>query len=148
MVRRAATQRPAGATGRNKMKYKLVPVEPTDEMIEAMCDTASAYRVDMLRAYEEALHVAPQPRAEPVASLMTNIQSGDVEVVWSDDGFNRELWHEAPLYTHAPDDTALLRQALYALEHPNAGLLPHKGEWHSIQGIAIAALRERLGETK
>jgi hypothetical protein len=44
-----------------------------------------------------------------------------------------------PLYTHPPDDTALLRQALEALEDP----------WKaSAEGVAdaITALRERLGE--
>jgi hypothetical protein len=56
------------------------------------------------REYEEARSAAlEQPeQAEPVASLMTNIQSGDVEVVWNDDGFDREMWHETPLYTHPP----------------------------------------------
>ena len=41
-------------------------------------------------------------------------------------------------------DTALLRQALEALEKPNAGLVPHNGEWMSIQSVAIAALRAAL----
>ena len=48
----------------------------------------------------EAVH--PECRKqeqEPVASLMTNIQSGDQKVVWNDDGFDRALWHETPLYT-------------------------------------------------
>lgn len=40
-----------------------------------------------------------EPEQEPVASLMTNIQSGDQKVVWNDDGFDRALWHETPLYT-------------------------------------------------
>ena len=38
------------------------------------------------------------------------------------------------------------RQALEALERPNAGLVPHNGEWMSIQSIAIAALRAALAQ--
>ena len=56
----------------------------------------------------EALRAAlQQPEQEPVASLMTNVQSGDVEVVWNDDGFDKEMWHETPLYTHPPRRTGL-----------------------------------------
>ena len=44
-----------------------------------------------------------------------------------------------PLYTHPPDDTALLRQALEAIEERYVGALRDK---------AITALRERLGEKK
>ena len=38
------------------------------------------------------------------------------------------------------------QQALEALEKPNAGLVPHNGEWMSIQSVAIAALRAALAE--
>ena len=38
------------------------------------------------------------------------------------------------------------QQALEALEKPNAGLVPHNGEWMSIQSIAITALRAALAE--
>ena len=40
--------------------WKLVPVEPTDEMIDAGCDEADAYRVDIDRAYRAMLSVAPE----------------------------------------------------------------------------------------
>lgn len=43
---------------------------------------------------------------EPVASLMTNINSGDVKLVWNDEAFDRALWRETPLYT-SPPRTAL-----------------------------------------
>jgi hypothetical protein len=46
-----------------------------------------------------------------------------------------------PLYTHPPDDTALLRQALEALEFESSGYCG--GEQTE---KALAALRERLGE--
>lgn len=39
---------------------------------------------------------------------------------------------------------AELEQALEALENPHAGLVPHNGEWRSIQEVAISALRARL----
>jgi len=46
-----------------------------------------------------------------------------------------------PLYTHPPDDTALLRQALEALEWHI-----ERGAWgQDLEGLT-AALRERLGE--
>jgi hypothetical protein len=43
-----------------------------------------------------------QKQGEPVASLMTHLQSGDVELVWNDDGFDRAMWAETPLYTSPP----------------------------------------------
>ncbi len=46
-----------------------------------------------------------------------------------------------PLYTHPPDDTALLRQALEALEFESSGYCG--GEQTE---KALTALRERLGE--
>jgi hypothetical protein len=39
---------------------------------------------------------------QPVAVLMTNVQSGDVELVWNDDGFDKSLWYETELYTAPP----------------------------------------------
>jgi len=43
-----------------------------------------------------------QPEQKPVACFMENIQSGDIKLVWNDDGFDRAIWHEKPLYTHPP----------------------------------------------
>jgi len=40
--------------------WKLVPVEPTDEMIDAGCDASNAYRVDMDRSYQAMLAAAPE----------------------------------------------------------------------------------------
>lgn len=81
--------------------------EVTDRMVEAAmsawlkCPEFSSGTYNAMRAaIEAALREMPAP--EPVASLMTNIQSGDVEVVWNDDGFDRALWVETPLYTHPP----------------------------------------------
>ena len=38
----------------------------------------------------------------------------------------------------------VMRKALEALEQPNAGLVPHEGEWRSIQSVAIDALRAEI----
>ena len=35
--------------------YVLVPIEPTDEMIDAGCDSSEAYRVDMVMTYKAML---------------------------------------------------------------------------------------------
>jgi len=40
--------------------WKLVPVEPTDEMIDAGCDASSAFRVDIDRSYRAMLAAAPE----------------------------------------------------------------------------------------
>ena len=51
-----------------------------------------------------------------------------------------------PLYTHAPDDTALLRDALYVIQAwENDG--DREDYWRE-RDDAISALRARLGETK
>lgn len=38
----------------------------------------------------------------------------------------------------------VMRKALEALEHPQAGLVPHQGEWRSRTSLAIDALRAEL----
>ena len=44
--------------------------------------------------------------------------------------------------------TEALKLALEALENPNSGLVPHKGEWNSRQSIAITAIKEALAKEK
>ncbi len=54
-----------------------------------------------------------------------------------------------PLYTHPPDDTALLRQALEAFEwnmHTDLDNIPACEQWVKMLKTNITALRERLGE--
>lgn len=55
---------------------------------------------------------------EPVASLMTNINSGDVKLVWNDEAFDRALWRETPLYT-SPPRTALTNEQAEVLKAHN-----------------------------
>jgi len=40
----------------------------------------------------------------------------------------------------------VLKQMVEALENPNSGLVPHGGEWHSIQSIAIQAGKQVIAE--
>lgn len=78
------------------------------EAAQQALEAINAFLSDDLRPHQaakvsDALRAAlSQEQAEPVASLMTHVQSGDVEVVWNDDGFDRELWHETPLYNAPP----------------------------------------------
>lgn len=230
-------------------QYKLVPVEPTQEMIEAReslsmperWNTASVYKAMLAAApqpsaepaeidydaliaaayaankkwsqgtngcsafargaewYRQQVidsHTTPQPSAEPVAfvdglpegtthitklsatiqsggriTISTNAfkyQDGELLVYQTDNDNEYPGWRFAKdvFYSwdfpitpiHAPDDTALLRQALSALEQW-AGLIEHQYTSTSV-GMTdlqcaddngqktIATLRERLGETK
>lgn len=93
----------------------------TDRMVEAAWKAYYASRdgKSLHAAIEAALREMPAP--EPVASLMTNIQSGDVEVVWNDDGFDRALWHETPLYAHPPQQRRpLTEEEIWRLDEPVA----------------------------
>jgi hypothetical protein len=49
-LRAALAKREAVAEG-----FVMVPVEPTDEMIDAGCDAADAYRIDMCKAWDAML---------------------------------------------------------------------------------------------
>lgn len=40
--------------------FVAVPVEPTDEMIDAGCDAADAFRIDMASAYAAMLAARPE----------------------------------------------------------------------------------------
>lgn len=40
--------------------WKLVPVEPTDEMVDAACDTSDFFRVDFVRAWDAAIKASPE----------------------------------------------------------------------------------------
>ena len=49
---------------------------------------------DALRAKIEQME-----KQDPAAYLWTSVQSGDIEVTWDEDAFDREMWHRSPLYT-------------------------------------------------
>ena len=42
-------------------RWKLVPVEPDDEMVGAACEAGDLFRVDFVRAFEAAIEEAPPP---------------------------------------------------------------------------------------
>lgn len=46
--------------------WKLVPIEPTDEMIDVACESivGGLFRVDATRVYAAALSAAPKPESE------------------------------------------------------------------------------------
>lgn len=142
-------------------RYKLVPVEPTPEMIEAAASFGGSggysYQrgVDGAKIYRDMLAAAPQPNAEPVAWMGVPVLPGrHKEAVFCSDKTLAMQWDYSghlglgrlivtPLYTHPqPDDTALLRQALEALTSCTGVL-----HWPSLMPT-IVALRERLGDKK
>ncbi len=80
---------------------------------------------------------------EPVAYLWQHCETGRSRVVMPDQIITTDAtWLVVgPLYLHPVDDTALLRQALEALEWHI-----ERGAWgQDLEGLT-AALRERLGE--
>jgi hypothetical protein len=90
---------------------------------------------------DELLYTAaPQPQQEPVAYGLWDTQLGRtarlmmVRLDKGQDGCT------VPLFTYPPDDTALLRQALDALE------MAQKDAQIAEASAAIAALKERLNE--
>lgn len=110
----------------------------------------SAWEVWKARA---ALSAQPEPAAptvvepdvpaanfgnmEPVASLMTNINSGDVKLVWNDEAFDRALWRETPLYT-SPPRTALTARELELIDGMIEVQLHHAAQCDSIQNRTMA----------
>jgi hypothetical protein len=86
-----------------------------------------------------------EPEQEPVAHLWQHCETGRTRVVMPDQIITADAtWLVVgPLYLHPVDDTALLRQALEALEFESSGYCG--GEQTE---KALTALRERLGEKK
>ena len=84
------------------------------EKLRLECERAWS-EVDEVARERDLLRAELAQRGEPVASLMTNIQSGDVELVWNDDGFDRALWAETPLYTAPPQRQPLADQVILDL---------------------------------
>ena len=62
--------------------------------ISTFAEIEAAYIIERLRAKIEEMK-----QQEPAAYLWTNVQSGDSEVTWDEDAFDREMWHRSPLYT-------------------------------------------------
>jgi hypothetical protein len=48
--------------------YTIVPVEPTDEMVDAACNASDLFRLDFVRSWDAALNAAsPKRKAEGAA---------------------------------------------------------------------------------
>jgi hypothetical protein len=77
-------------------------------------DGLDRYQIKELDDAIAELHaaIAPQPEQEPLASLMTHIESGDVKLVWNDEAFDLTLWRETPLYTAPPQRKPLTEQEI------------------------------------
>ena len=124
-------------------KFKLVPVEPTPEMMNALTRVAS-YAASWEQGYKAMLEAAPeQPVQEPVGYVESSVHGAG--------GFHcRLLTTPTPpfgtkLYTAPPDADKLLRQALDAIE---AELSPdwNCNSYHPKLHAAHAALRKHMGE--
>jgi len=80
-------------------KWKLMPVEPTQEMLRAGATRYTAYRVDagsaMFYAYAAMLEAAPQPpKSEPIAYIEHH-KGGD-NLVWDNPGGEYSALYSAP----------------------------------------------------
>ena len=80
-------------------QYKLVPVEPTPEMLKAADCMIDCDPIWMARAYRAILAAAPQPSAEPVA--WGNFKEDGTLVGLSQYPEDQTNWAgRKPLYTH------------------------------------------------
>jgi predicted component of type VI protein secretion system len=83
----------------NALAQQAEPVVEPDETYKAVPLKAVRTGVVIWDKQAEPVAVQAEPvSTEPAASLMTNIQSGDVELVWNDDGFSKTMWRETILY--------------------------------------------------
>jgi len=73
------------------------PFKPDWDRVNALEESLREHMAEIHR-----LKALAQPEQEPVASLMTHIESGDVKLVWNDEAFDLTLWRETPLYTAIP----------------------------------------------
>lgn len=88
---------------RNEFRDKLFKqqAEPVvTEPIATICREADRQQIEFHTYIPEGetIRLYAMPPMQPAASLMTNVESGDVELVWNDDGFSKTLWRETVLY--------------------------------------------------
>lgn len=115
-----------GAQDSGWVDWALVtPLSVTPDQLAAMLDAATAERDaeiarlesdrDMwIRRADKTWHekqdaAQPKPQSEPVAIW------NDEDITWTEHGLNLDLRSEFPLYAAPPNHTALLREALAAL---------------------------------
>ena len=114
-----------------------------DDDLGHRCGHCDDY-VDRNGLVRAALRAALEQQAEPVASLMTNVQSGDVEVVWNDDGFDREMWHETPLYTAQPQCKPLTDKEIWEIH--DACIPPAEGYVSPVEFARAIEQAHGIGE--
>lgn len=133
-------------------QWKLVPVEPTDEMFFSGCEVQGSEYINVNKLWAAMLNAAPHHDVQPVAWLYTypEIEGADACTTSRVTELHPDLV-ETSLYTHpVADDTALLRQCLRALQdiYIAPEHLDYIADWWPACMEAIIALRDRLGEGK
>lgn len=131
-------------------KFKLVPMEPTPEMMNALTRVAS-YAASWEQGYKAMLEAAPeQPVQEPVA--WGNFTDDGRLVGLSQHPEDQTTWQgKKPLFASPHDTYALLRKALEALETAVSGLDQYTRQIalsdpkHPLLH-SITAIRKHLGE--
>jgi len=141
-------------------EWKLVPVEPTEEMIAAIQDAAfaawdavvaSEFNDDLptypptyiqQQAWKAALDAAPEaPSAEPVAWFTPGAKG--VPLVSHAPMSSRSY----PVFASPPDHREVMRQAIEALRDAHAYSVTHEEFEGGVLDV-IDALRAALGEKK
>ena len=119
--------------------WKLVPVEPTDDMISAGADATNAYRVDVMRAYDAMLAAAPDAPIQPDV-MDEPAEPGDFEAM--------QRGHEADLYDDVTNEqvgnlVALVRRLSHAFRNvaPNNGLPAQAADYLDRIGLPASPLR-------
>ena len=134
-------------------QYKLVPVEPTPEMLEAL--RSSVY---LPNCYKAMLEVAPEPVQEPAAWRLLDEEASEhygkpIHVYY--DSADIRLDHPdakrltallQPVFTAPPDTGKLLRQALYVIEAWERGC-DREDYWRD-RADTSEAIRKHFGEQK
>ena len=122
-------------------QWKLVPVEPTDEMFFSGCEVQGSEYINVNKLWAAMLNAAPQTDAKPVGKFAKFT-----------DGVWREVTKGSPgvlLYTHPPaadvqDFVSVLREVLNLLGPDAPECCGCRYEWQK----AIDLIKTRLGVEK
>ena len=147
------------------MKYKLVPVEPTREMIHAGQMAVSGFPRDVLERWEAMLAAAPEVEQEPLAWIINHADWGCSEPTFHGNIAER---YEAdqpgctvPLYAHpqpAPEVAKLVEalEGLLAIIDDSLGVSGYHlngamAKWCEFEEVemaeeALALYRKKGGE--
>ena len=139
------------------MKYKLVPVNPTPEMIHAGQMAVSGFPRDVLERWEGMLAAAPDVEQEPVARIISQPRFCGK---FTDDKKIAEYWESeeqgctAPLFLHpqqAPESAELVEalQSLLDMQDENCrydhqGYCQNHNLDHVDEGCRVAKARYTL----